>query len=141
MHGTAVRDQSVRVGFNHWPELPQVLFLSRQNTSCRTTNKHEINTTNIFRDKHFVAPFFILFFIFCRDKHNFVATNVLPRQAYFCRDKRLILPATNTCLSRQMIGFSVKQGATTIHKNGAASTASTSSLTMEVEAASHALSR
>ena len=27
----------------------------------------------------------------CRDKHDFVATKVLSRQAYFCRDKRRVL--------------------------------------------------
>ena len=36
-------------------------------------------------------------------------------------------------------GFTVKQGATTIHKDSAAYTVSTSSLTMEVEAVTHAL--
>ena len=36
-------------------------------------------------------------------------------------------------------GFTVKQGVTAIHKDSAAYTASTSSLTMEVEAVSHAL--
>ena len=28
---------------------------------------------------------------FCRDKHNFVATKVLSRQAYFCRDKQVFV--------------------------------------------------
>ena len=37
-------------------------------------------------------------------------------------------------------GFTVKQGVTTIHKVGAACVVSTSSLTMEVEAVTHALS-
>ena len=37
-------------------------------------------------------------------------------------------------------GFTVKQGATTIREDSAAYTVSTSSLTMEVEAVSHALS-
>ena len=36
-------------------------------------------------------------------------------------------------------GFTVKQGATTIHEDGAAYTVSTSSFTMEVEAVIHAL--
>ena len=36
-------------------------------------------------------------------------------------------------------GFIVKQGATTIHEHSAAYTISTSSLTMEVEAVTHAL--
>ena len=36
-------------------------------------------------------------------------------------------------------GFTVKQGATTIHEDSAACTVSTSSLTMEVEAVTHAL--
>ena len=36
-------------------------------------------------------------------------------------------------------GFTVKQGATTVHEEGAAYTVSTSSLTMEVEAVTHAL--
>ena len=35
---------------------------------------------------------------FCHDKHNFVATNVLLRQAYFCCDKTCFI-MTNTCLS------------------------------------------
>ena len=46
--------------------------LSRQNIICR--------------DKTFVSTK-----IFYRDKHNFVATEVFSRQAYFCRDKRRIL--------------------------------------------------
>ena len=29
--------------------------------------------------------------IFCHDKHNFVATNVFSRQAYFCPDKRVFV--------------------------------------------------
>ena len=36
-------------------------------------------------------------------------------------------------------GFTVKQGATSIHEDNAAYTVSTSSLTMEVEAVTHAL--
>ena len=45
--------------------------------------------TNIYRDKSFVET--IVLFYFCRDKHNFVATNVLSGQAYFCGDKRRTL--------------------------------------------------
>ena len=37
------------------------------------------------------------------------------------------------------LGFSVKQGATTINQDSAANTVSTSSLTMEVEYVTHAL--
>ena len=57
-----------------------VLFASRQNTSFVATNS---------------------------DIHNFVATKVLSRQAYFCRDKHVFvvanLPfvATKICLSRE----------------------------------------
>ena len=50
----------------HWCELPQVSFLSRQNTSCR--------------DKTFVTA-----------KIMFVATKLLSRQTRVCRDKHTFL--------------------------------------------------
>ena len=55
-----------------WRELPQVSFLSRQNTSKR-------------RDRTFVATNIY------RNKHNFIATKVMSREAYFCRDKHVFL--------------------------------------------------
>ena len=41
---------------------------------------------------------------FCRDKHNFVATNVLSRKAYFCRDKtRLLSRQTAVCRDKTFV--------------------------------------
>ena len=94
------------VGYR-WRELPQVSFLSQQNTFFVSTKVCLSRQTYFCRDKTFVATN-----IYC-DKRNFayktsllmsrqtrVATKVLSRQAYFCRDKRRFF-ATNTCLSRQ----------------------------------------
>ena len=56
----------------------------------------------------------IFYFLFCRDKtfvttniwrdkHNFVATTVLLRQAYFCRDKtRLLSRQTGVCREKHV---------------------------------------
>ena len=49
----------------------------------------------VCRDKRFVATK-----IFCRDKHNFVATNVLSRQAYFCTFILVSAPANDIIISR-----------------------------------------
>ena len=61
--------------------------LSRQNF-CR--DKIMFVATHICHDKSFVETF-IFIFIFCHDKHTFVATKSLSRQAYFCRHKRRVL--------------------------------------------------
>ena len=64
----------------HWRELPKVSFLSRQTCVCRNRTvfcrvKSMLVATNTYA---------------CRDKHNFVATKVFSRQAYFCRDERRV---------------------------------------------------
>ena len=93
-----------RASLYHWQELPQVSFLSQQKFY---RDKHVFcRTKSIFsrRDNHnFVATKVLSRqAYFCHDKqvssNNFVATKVLSRQAYFCRDKRRVL-----CLSRQKL--------------------------------------
>ena len=90
----------------HWRELPQVSFLSTQNTSfvatkvclprqkyvCRNKHtfvateiclRHVFVATNISRDKSMLVAteIFVATEIYvCRDKHTFVATKVLSRQ-------------------------------------------------------------
>ena len=65
----------------------ETCVLSRQNTSfVGATVCLSFVATKIFRRDITVVEKNI-----CRDKHNFVMTNVLSRQAYFCRDKRRVL--------------------------------------------------
>ena len=76
----------------HWRELPQVLFLSRQNTSFVSTN---------------------ICLSFCRDKHvccnkTFVAANIILSRQKFCHDK-LTFVATIKCLSPQNTSFVTTQ--------------------------------
>ena len=60
----------------HWRELPQVLFLSRQNYVC-------LEKIYFCRDKTFVGTN-------CGHKeYNFAVTKGLSRQSYFCRDKHV----------------------------------------------------
>ena len=90
----------------HWPELPQVSFLSRHNTPSVTAKVYLLRQTHntslswqkyACRDKTFVVTntclswwIFDLTKIFCRDKHAFVAAKVFSRQAYLCHDKRCV---------------------------------------------------
>ena len=70
----------------HWRELPQVSFLSTQNTSFVATEiclRHVFVATNISRDKSMLVAteIFVATEIYVyRDKHTFVATTVLSRQ-------------------------------------------------------------
>ena len=80
-----------RVRAYYWRELPQVSFLTRrQKYACRDKTV-VVTNTGVSRQ------------IFCRDKHNFVATKLLSRQAYFCRDKRLVLSRqTRVCRDKTL---------------------------------------
>ena len=77
---------------NHWQELPQVSFLSRQTRVSRVTTRLVATVVCFCRDKiMFVATKY-----FCRNtilsRQMFVATNIiLSRQAYFCRDKHVFV--------------------------------------------------
>ena len=91
----------------HWQELPQVSFLLRQvllRQTCVSWQNVFVMTKHVFcGDKTVVVTNLFLWWqtfvvtntsllqqntkIFCHDKHNFVATKVLSRQAYFFRDK------------------------------------------------------
>ena len=51
---------------------------------CRHRHDKHVSRQNI-------APLLDFYKIFCHDKLNFVATKVMSRQAYFCRDKRRVL--------------------------------------------------
>ena len=96
----------------YWRKLPQVSFLSRQNTSfvstkvCLSRQNFFSGQTCFSRHKSFVATSLLLSrqTCVCRDKtcllsrqkyscvKTFVATNIiLSRQAYFCRDQRTVL--------------------------------------------------
>ena len=73
--------------------------VSRQKYTCRDKT---FVSTNICRHKHVCLSHksMLVATNTCigRDKHNFVATKVLSRQAYFCRDKRCMLsPQTRVC--------------------------------------------
>ena len=46
--------------------------------------------------------------IFCRDKHDFVATKVLSQLAYFCRDKRRVLSRqTRVCSDKTFVATKI----------------------------------
>ena len=88
--------------FYHWQELPQVLFLSRQNTSVyhdkiflsRQTRLSQQN--QVCRDKSFVMTKLCLSLqIFVTTKvllrQIFVTTKMLLQQAYICCHKRCVL--------------------------------------------------
>ena len=79
LHQKFCRDRHVFVATRHVfcrDKIMQVSLLSRQKF-CR--HKHVSVATNICCD------------IFLVNKHDFVATKVLSRQAYFCRDKGRVL--------------------------------------------------
>ena len=40
---------------------------------------------------------------FCRDKRNFVATKVLSRLAYFCRDKQVFCPDKSVLVATNIL--------------------------------------
>ena len=65
-----------RLASYDWRELPQVSLLSQQKYASR--------------DKNYVCRAKIMFVAtnICPDKHVFVTTKVLSRQAYFCRDNK-----------------------------------------------------
>ena len=88
----------------HWRELPQVSFCRD-----RSLSQHKyvfVTTKHVFRrEKNMIVATKIIMFVatntclsrqtFCLDKHTFVvkkdvATNILSRQAYFCREKRRV---------------------------------------------------
>ena len=82
----------------HWRELTQVSFLSGQNT-CFVSTKVCLSRQN-FINSCLSRQNSCHNKMFCRDKHNFVATNItLSRQAYFCCDKRRVFVATKVILA------------------------------------------
>ena len=93
---------------DHWRELPQVSFLSRQSVCvflatkvCLSIIGGSCHKYHFCRDKGLSPKDCRDKHVFCGDKSMFVATNVfLSRQAYFCRDKHV---TNQTCLSRQNV--------------------------------------
>ena len=91
-------------------------FLSRQKYACR--DKHIFVAINVCRDKYLLrqTSFCLqdkLTFIAtntCLSRQTFVATKVLSRQAYFCRDKRhVLLRQTRVCRDKNYTYGSSRQ--------------------------------
>ena len=51
------------------------------------------------RDKYFCSEKMFVTTNICRDKHNFVATKVLSRHAYFCRDQHVFVATKHVMFS------------------------------------------
>ena len=98
----------------HWREMPQVSLAGNATSIIggKCHKYHFFGSTKYFcRDNIFPESIHVFFFReksmflatkvlsqerfvatnICGDKHNFVLTKVLSRQAYFCRDKRRVL--------------------------------------------------
>ena len=69
--------------------LRQTCVLSWQKYACH--DKTFVTMNICLSQQIFVATTFVTKYFFCRNKHNFVTTKVLSRQAYFCCDKRCVL--------------------------------------------------
>ena len=75
-----------------------------QSTGSRCIIGGSCHKYNFCRDKSFVPTK-----IFCRDKHNFVATKLLSRQAYFCRDNTRYLWQAAILVASQVKSSQVKK--------------------------------
>ena len=101
-------NSSQRPSIYHWLEQPQRPHFCRDKSFLRHfCNKRVfVGTKHVFlsRQKYACDKTFVATKIFCCDKHNFVATKLLSRQAYFCRDERRVLSRhTRVCGDKSML--------------------------------------
>ena len=97
--------------YYNWQELPQVQFLSWQNSCCNThvcyDKTHLLSWQNYACcNKTFVATKLCLLWQkhVCHDKNMFVMTKVLLRQTYFCHNKRcVLLRKTRVCCDKSFV--------------------------------------
>ena len=98
------------VHYYHWRQLLQTrqtrMLVATKRFSRQTFVATKI-TRLLMRQKYSVFAF-VATKTFSHDKHNFVATNVFSRQAYFCRDNgRALSRQTRVCRNKTFVATKI----------------------------------
>ena len=98
----AIRSESVlQPQLSHWAHNSVMAYFCR-NKTCFVATKVCLSQPNICQDRTVLSrQIFVMTNVSLQQKHKFVTTKLLSRQAYFCHNKRHVLSGQiNTCFCR-----------------------------------------